>query len=115
MLDQNGRDMAILPHYSRYVGVNSVVHNGHKSFGLYLIPSTILNIPSSSLVSVEIVSGLEGRPDLISNKYYYTPYYDWVIIMYNRPINPIGWPKLGSTILIPTLEAVNNIIYDRYS
>jgi len=104
-----------LPHYSRYVGVEAINFNGVATFGLYSTPDKIKNLQPRDLISVKIDPGFAGRPDLISQQYYSTPYYCWVIVIYNSPVNPIGWPRGGSTILIPSPSVISEIINGRAS
>jgi len=105
--------MVDLPHYSRYVNTESIFWDGESSFGLYEIPDKIKNLEPKDLINFKVEPGYAGRPDLISEKYYKTPYFSWVIIMHNNPINPIGWPKVGSIISIPKESVVDEVIRNR--
>lgn len=51
-------------------------------------------------VYYEKYSILEGEtPSIVSNKYYDTPFYDWVIILTNNIINPLfDWPLSSSAL-----------------
>lgn len=105
--------MAELPHYSRYVDTESIFWNGEETLGLYELPDRLKNLESADLINYKVQSGHAGRPDLISEEYYRTPYFSWVIVMHNKPRNPIGWPKLGEVISIPKSSVVDEAIRNR--
>lgn len=47
--------------------------------------------------------GYEHRPDLISNVFYGTPNFWWLILSYNNINDPFEGLNIGDTILIPKL------------
>lgn len=100
-----------LPHYSRYINTERIFWDSEESLGLYSVPDRIKNLEPKDLISVKITPGFAGRPDLIAQEYYNTPYYAWVIIIHNSPLNPIGWPKQGDVITIPNSVVVDEIIH----
>ena len=100
-----------LPHYSRYKDTNKIIYEGSETFGLYLRQDKLQSLKPEDLINVKVTPEFAGRPDQIANEYYNTPYYSWLIVMYSAPLNPIGWPKQGSTILIPKFDIVNDIIH----
>lgn len=100
----------VLPHYSRYKDTEKILWNNNSTFGVYAVPDRLKNLQPSDLISVKITPGLAGRPDLIANEHYNSPYYSWIITMYNSPLNPIGWPKNGDLILIPRPGIIHEII-----
>jgi len=102
--------MSDLPHYSRYANSESIFWNGEQSFGLYEFPERLKNLEPKDLINIKIAASHAGRPDLISEEYYRTPYYSWIIVMHNSPINPIGWPKIGSIVSIPKLDVVDEVM-----
>lgn len=99
-----------LSHYSRYENSERITFGDVDTFGLYKRDNRLKNIKVEDLVNIKITPGLAGRPDLISEEYYNTPYYAWIIVMVNNPINPIGWPRQNDQILIPTPEAADDIV-----
>jgi nucleoid-associated protein YgaU len=50
-------------------------------------------------------SGDEGKLDLISYKFYKTPYLWWVIAVANKVLNPLRVP-VGTRLRIPALDTV---------
>lgn len=98
-----------LPHYSRYKTTEKIVFNSVYTFGLYKTKQRLLNIKVEDLQKIKVGLGFAGRPDLISDQCYNTPYYAWVIVMINAPLNPLGWPRNGEHILIPTATAIDDI------
>ena len=112
MFRWNGHNM-ILPHYSRYIDTERIFWEGNESLGLYVVPEKIRSLEPKDLISVKITPGFAGRPDLISQEYYSTPYYSWIILMHNAPLNTIGWPKQGDTITIPNSTVADDIIHGR--
>jgi len=104
--------MSDLPHYSRYVNTKSIFWKDEESLGLYSVPKKIRQLEPEDLIGIKITPELAGRPDLISQEYYNTPYYSWIITIYNAPLNPIGWPKKGDVILIPNSSAADDIIHN---
>ena len=99
-----------LPHYSRYIDTEIVEWEGSNNIGLYQVQENLRNIKVEDLINVRITTGFAGRPDLISQKYYNTPYYSWVIVIHNAPLNPIGWPRQGDLISMPDPRIITNII-----
>jgi hypothetical protein len=47
--------------------------------------------------------GYEHRPDLISNVFYGTPNFWWLILSYNNINDPFEGLNVGDTILIPKI------------
>jgi hypothetical protein len=100
-----------LPSWSRYKFSDAITtEDGTRTFGLAKLPDLLQNITEEDLISFKVESGYEGRPDLISQDQYSTPYYAWLIVMHNSPLNPFGWPKKGDRILIPDPLLVNDIL-----
>jgi len=50
-----------------------------------------------------VPAGYEHRPDLISNVFYKTPAYWWLIMEYNNVNDPFEGFNVGDRILIPKL------------
>jgi hypothetical protein len=100
-----------LPHYSRYKETSRIIWRDSETFGLYQIQDRLQSLEIKELINIKVTSGLAGRPDLIANEHYGTPYYSWIIVMHNSPLNPIGWPRQGSVISIPNPFVVDDIIH----
>jgi len=50
-----------------------------------------------------IPAGYEHRPDLISNLFYNTVTYDWMILMFNNIKDPFQELNVGDRILLPKI------------
>ena len=50
-----------------------------------------------------IPAGYEQRPDLISNLFYNTVTYDWMILMFNNIKDPFQELNVGDRILLPKI------------
>ena len=50
-----------------------------------------------------VIPGYEHRPDLISNVFYRTPEYWWLILLYNNIDDPFEGLNVGDQIKIPNL------------
>ena len=89
---------------SRWRLSEPIIDNGKETFGLWTRPDFLKkdNVPENQIMLVRIDSLIAGRPDLIALKYYQNSLLEWVVVMFNRPLNPIGWPKIGTMIKIPS-------------
>tara|TARA_R110002167_G_scaffold263838_1_gene470591 strand:- start:616 stop:915 length:300 start_codon:yes stop_codon:yes gene_type:complete len=59
------------------------------------------NTPSNLAL---VPNGMEGRPDLISNAVYGTPYMWWVICVANNISDPFEQLKAGKQIKLPIIK-----------
>ena len=50
-----------------------------------------------------VPAGYEHRPDLISNLFYNTVTYDWMILMFNNIKDPFQELNVGDRILLPKI------------
>jgi hypothetical protein len=93
---------------SRFGSTEIVSKNGIISFGLWnRYNFTNLNdLPEEDVTTIQINQNFAGRPDLIANEYYGSPYLEWIVTMSNRPLDPLGFPKAGTIIKIPKRGAV---------
>ena len=82
--------------------------NNITTFGRWTRPDWMMpiNIASTDVLLFQVNQQFAGRPDLISQKFYGTPYYEWVIVMFNSPLNPLGFPVAGSVIKILSSKIV---------
>lgn len=79
-----------------------------ETFGLWTRPDflKIENVPENQITLLQIDQSNEGRPDKIANDFYGSPFLEWIVIMFNRPLNPLGFPKAGTTIRLPSSSVV---------
>jgi len=104
MLSQHGTKMAInTDSSSRFCYSEPIVVDGKETFGRWVRPSFLSkeNIDEENIVKLIINSISAGRPDLIAQEYYGDSKLEWIVVMFNRPLNPIGWPRAGTVIEIP--------------
>lgn len=100
--------MAIAPDpQSRFRFSDSIIKDNIETFGImtkhfFLDPK---NLKDDQIQSVEVTPELAGKPWAIANKLYNSPVLDWVIVLFNRPINPVNWPVVGTVIKAP-IESV---------
>jgi hypothetical protein len=84
------------------------VRDGKVSYGLWkrydFLDENKLN--EDEILTINIDQSTAGRPDVIAEEYYESPLLEWVVVMFNRPQDPINWPVAGSVIRIPTRGAV---------
>jgi hypothetical protein len=97
---------------SRFTQTEPVIHNGREAFGLWKRPDALNPdmIDEDSIVMFPIDQRLAGRPDIIAQEQYGTPLLEWIIIMFNKPLNPLGWPKVGTVIRMPRRDVVARIL-----
>ncbi len=58
----------------------------------------------------QVNSAMEGRLDLISNKFYRTPTLWWVIGMYNGITNPVFEVSIGRKLKIPDRNILDTVL-----
>lgn len=63
----------------------------------------IRNLENKEVEVGYIPAGYEHRPDLISNLFYNTVTYDWMILMYNNIKDPFQELNVGDRILLPKI------------
>ena len=104
--------MLNLPPESRYRETEKIVFNNIMTFGSYKPRHGLLNLTTEDLIRIKVQSGFAGRPDLISEQYYQTSAYDWVVVMINSPLNPINWPKQGTFINIVSPGSIDKVVHE---
>ena len=94
---------------SRFYNTSVVVKDGIETFGLWGRPKFLVkeNLDENQIIKVSINSLMAGRPDIIAQRFYGTALLEWVVVMFNRPLNTLGWPQLGTVIEIPIKEVVS--------
>lgn len=102
--------MSLAPdHQSRFRFSTSIVTpEGHETFALmskhfFLDPA---NLTETQIQSVEVTPDLAGKPWAIANQLYNSPVLDWVIVLFNKPLNPVNWPPIGAVIKAPIQSVV---------
>ena len=97
--------MSKISHYS--LGKNTFRHKGKlttTSTGLDRTDNIIANLENLYDYDVGYVPmGYEHRPDLISDIFYNTPEYWWLILLFNNITDPFESLKVGERILIPKI------------
>lgn len=93
---------------SRFGKSNPIMVDGFATFGMltkypFLNPA---NLTQEQVTKLTITPDLAGRPDQIAQKLYNSPVLDWVIVLYNKPLNPVGWPANGAVISAPVASVV---------
>lgn len=95
--------MNYINHYN--IGMSEVTHKDKKlvtslnsSFDNY-----VKQLNSYDFDTVEIPHGYEHRPDLISDLFYNTVKFDWLIMMFNNIKDPFQGLNVGDRILIPKI------------
>ena len=88
------------------IGTDSVVHRGRRTISTVGNKDSdrfVENLESAYSYRVGFVpAGYEHRPDLISNIFFGTPAYWWLILEINNITDPFEGLNVGDRILIPT-------------
>jgi hypothetical protein len=94
--------------FSRFKNTQFIQRGNVTTYGRWTRPSFLDRslIDPTEIQKVKIDQTLARRPDLIALKLYGIPELDWVITMFNRPLNTLGWPKAGIVIEAPTKKIV---------
>lgn len=93
--------------YSRFKRTDTVIYDGVETVEVWSPPSFLTNNISNDLIRTYIVpSNHNGRPDLISNKVYGTPYFDWVLLAFNNVTDVLNWPPTGLQLKYPIRSVV---------
>ena len=97
--------------YSRFRNTPLVkTKNGAETYGLMEGFDILKHLTGDQYEEWIVLNEYEGRPDLIGGKFYSSTFYDWVIIMANRPKNTLNWPKTGETIKIPNIDIIRTLL-----
>jgi hypothetical protein len=93
---------------SRFKNTEPIVVDGKETLGRWVRPDFLKEgaLQEQDIVRLNIDQKYAGRPDVIATDLYGTPSLDWVITMYCRPINTLGWPRAGTVIKVPSTAAV---------
>lgn len=93
---------------SRFGLSTPIIFDGVETFGL-VTPYSFLNpdnLKPTDITSLAITPDLAGKPWAIAQKLYNSPVLDWVIVLFNKPLNPVGWPAIGTVIKAPSVSVV---------
>lgn len=93
---------------SRFFQTEAILINGIETFGRWTRPDFVNPdlLDENQITTFGVENDFAGRPDLIANDFYGSPLLEWVVIMFNNPIDPIGWPRSGTVIQLPDRELV---------
>lgn len=88
--------------FSRFKATQTITYEGSITYGVWK-PLKVLQkeYDTDDYKIYQVPSNFEGRPDLISDVMFKTPFLDWVLIAYNRVKEPFGWPRSNELIKIP--------------
>lgn len=97
---------------SRFKETETVIKDGRETFGLWTRPTYLFeeNLEDEEIIRIQVTQDIAGRPDLISIQQYETSFLDWVIVMFNRPADTLGWPRAGTIIKVPNRNALDRIL-----
>ena len=96
-----------LDSFSRFKETQPIIFDGKETFGSWKMPQFLVqDIDELQIIRIMVTNGRNGRPDLIASDIYGSPQYFWVLIAYNKPKNPIGWPAVGEVIRAPIADIV---------
>lgn len=88
--------------FSRFFGTDTTIFHDEEIYGKWNPPEIVKNNKNDSRTYVLVVDkSLEGRPDLISDRYYGTTKLDWLIIAFNNARQALNWPRVGEVIRVP--------------
>lgn len=79
--------------YGRIEGFDQIKFINERNYSMYIVEA-----------------GFDGRPDLIAAEFYGDPQLEWVIVIANRPKNPLNWPEIGESIKIPNSAWLRGIL-----
>ena len=101
--------MSTLEEQSRFQFQKQINLNGVVTYGSWVPPWFIQN---KSALTVDQVANFvvpvayAGRPDNIAMLLYGSPLLDWVIVMFNKPLDVLNWPAVGEVIQYPIKQVV---------
>lgn len=88
---------------SRYKFTPIINHNGQLTFGSWVKPP-FLSKPDT-WATYTVPKMYEGKAGLISNDFYGTSDYWWVLVAANQAVD-INWPRAGDVIKVPLIESI---------
>jgi len=93
---------------SRFRFSTPIVRDNIETFGLMMKHNFLdpKNLTEDDIVSVNITHEFVGKPWAVAEKLYGSPMLDWVIVLFNKPLNPVNWPHMGTVIKAPSINIV---------
>ena len=100
--------------FTRFNRTDKIIIDGKETYGFWSQPIWLKERPNDEdILTYNVGNDVEGRPDLISNEIYNTPFLDWVLIAFNNRFFPteeskivLNWPRAGSIIRYPSERLV---------
>ncbi len=94
--------------FSRFTETEAIVRDGKENFGRWVRPDFLKPdlLAEEEIFTLFIDGAFAGRPDLIADDLYDSPFFEWVLIMFNKPKDTLGWPESGDTIKYPSRTVV---------
>lgn len=97
--------------FSRFKRTNLIkTRSGAETYGLMEGFDILRNSKTTDFNNYIVPGEYEGRPDLIAQHFLGSSFYEWMIVMSNRPKNPLGWPKVGQLIRIPNKTLLKSLL-----
>ena len=91
-------------HYS--TGVDQIRHKGKVTLTSVTNAEANLflkTLDTQDMIVAYVKNGFEHRPDLISELFYNTPTYDWLLMIINNVDDPFEGFNVGDRILLPRI------------
>lgn len=89
---------------SRYkISTPIIAMTGVETFGLM---KKYDFLATKNYIEYKVAQDRVHRPDLIALDVYGSVAYYWIVLMYNKPRNPFGWPENQAVIRLPALDEV---------
>ena len=100
--------MPLITNDSRFAKSELIYVDGKETYGMWNRPNfmKIDNVPQDQIRQYQVNQSTAGRPDLIALDIYDSQDLAWVVIMFNSPLNTIGWPQAGLVIKLPLRATV---------
>lgn len=95
--------------HSRFRDSTPIIVDGVETFGLMTRPFFLdaKNLdPDTQIASITVTPDEVGKPWAIANRVYNSPTLDWVIVLFNKPLNPVNWPANGTVLQVPVASVV---------
>ena len=102
--------MARLLNTSRFIKTPlTATRDGRSTYGVFEGFEALKNIKGNEYQAFVVDGSFAGRADRIAKEFYGDPHLEWVIVIANRPKNPLNWPKTGDVIKIPNNTFVRGL------
>lgn len=94
--------MAVLLNTSRFTKTSLVrTRNNKDTYGVMEGFDKLKSITGENYTFYTVDNSEYGRTDLLASKFYGNPHLEWVLVMANKPKNPMNWPSVGEVIIVP--------------